>query len=223
MINFRKATAATAIATLLAAPAFAPAYAQTASVGGSGSVGVGGSASVDSATSSGGTDDVAGNLSGSGSVDGSVDGSVGGSTGGTGSSVAGVSGSGSIGADVATDGQLNSNATPNANAALNANSQAQGALATATEGSVETGVNVLTSDRVVIGTVQDVEIDADGSQRLTVELDDDLDIDTDRVVLRAGADLRGSNDLRIGMSRADLVASIAAQLQANGTARTSTN
>lgn len=126
------------------------------------------------------------------------------------------------GAAVTTNGNGNGNA--NAGAAV----AAEGGIRLRGEGDedlmldVDAVLNlaVWTEDGVQIGTVSDVDLDAEGNGMLFVDLDDNWIEGMTRVAIRASAVVHTSEGLRLGDDETDLRAAIMAAVAANATTTT---
>lgn len=126
------------------------------------------------------------------------------------------------GAAVTTNGNGNGNA--NAGAAV----AAEGGIRLRGEGDEDLmldvdavlNLSVWTEDGVQIGTVSDVDLDAEGNGMLFVDLDDNWIEGMTRVAIRASAVVNTSEGLRPSDDETDLRAAIMAAVAANATTTT---
>lgn len=249
MTGIKGFTAATATAALLAGPALAidassatgAATSATGSVGASvdsASAGLSGStgasantstntsntttASTGSGSGSSSTDtnaNVGANVAASGSVSGDDSATTSGSLSGRTATNASTGTSGGLQIDGTTAGTTTAAGVSTAartNLSDDVRAQTQAKLTAEAEGS-----EVRTRDDVMIGTIQDVAVDADGSQQVRVRLSDGMSDLSDTVILRLNADNQFNGALRLGMTQAEFASALSAQ--ANGNARVNTN
>lgn len=141
-----------------------------------------------------------------------------------GGSVSADTGSASIGADTGVSVGAEADTGTATDTANDASGTAMTSIVSAVEGAIAAGnAQVVSSNNTVIGAIAAVEPDTNGQVRYTIDVADNLGLETDRVTLLSRSAVASDGSLKIGMTEEEFAAAASQRTSAGTNASSDMN